>query len=421
MNLPLSSAEIIAVGSELLGWTRLDTNSLFITELLASMGIEVKGKCVVGDDRVRLAAVVGEALRRSDLVVLSGGLGPTDDDLTRETVAEVLGLALEEDPAIADCIAQRFARRGLRMPPVNRRQALVPRGATVLDNPHGSAPGLLIETADNVVVLLPGPPRELQPMFASLWQGGPMSARAPKERLHRVSLFTTQRSESHIEEVAQPLYSRWRDRNPPIETTILATPGQVELHLTLRSADAEAARQSLADASKELVRALGDTVFTTDGRPLHHYVGDMLRERGLVIAVAESCTGGLLLERLTDIPGSSEYVSGGIVAYTNELKTTLLGVDPALIERHGAVSEAVAAAMAEGIAERTGAPVSVAITGVAGPGGGSPAKPVGTVVIAVLVAGKPILVRTHSFPGGRDLVRFQATQAALDTLRRLLQ
>jgi nicotinamide-nucleotide amidase len=235
-----------------------------------------------------------------------------------------------------------------------------------------------------------------------------------------VSLFTTQRSESHVEEIAQPIYSRWRDRQPPIETTILATPGQVELHLTMRSRDAEAAAQTLAEARQQLVDALGDCVFTVDGRPLHRVIGDMLRERGLRLAAAESCTGGLLLERLTQVPGSSEYIDGGIVAYTNALKTTLLGVEPAIIEKHGAVSEPVAAAMAEGMQARSGASVAVAITGVAGPGGGTPAKPVGTVVIAVLLQGKPLSVRTHSFPGGREHVRFQATQAALDTLRRLL-
>ena len=417
---PLASAEILAVGSELLGWTRLDTNSLYITESLAALGIEVKSKGVVGDERGRLRQMFQQALERSDLVVLTGGLGPTDDDLTREVVAEALGLELVEDPQITATIAERFARRGLRMPEVNRRQAMVPRGATPLPNPQGSAPGLAIETAGKVVVLLPGPPRELQPMLAALCHEGLIAERAGVERLHKVSLFTTQRSESHVEEIAQPIYSRWRDRQPPIETTILATPGQVELHLTMRSRDADAAVKMLSDARQQLVDALADCVFTTDGRPLDRVIGDLLREQRLKIAAAESCTGGLFLERLTQVPGSSEYVEGGIIAYTNALKTTLLGVDPALIEKHGAVSEPVAAAMADGVQARTGASVAVAITGVAGPGGGTPAKPVGTVVIAVLVQGQTLVVRTHSFPGGRDHVRFQATQAALDTLRRLL-
>ena len=354
-------------------------------------------------------------------MVLTGGLGPTDDDLTRDAVSEALGLPMVEDPDITATIARRFERRGLQMPEVNRRQAMVPRGATPLANPHGSAPGLYIEVGSGkVVVLLPGPPRELQPMLSSLCDGGRLAARSGQMRFVRASLFTTQKSESHIEEIVQPIYSRWRDRDPPIETTILATPGQVELHLSMRSPDEAAALRTLEAARDELAKALGDWAFTSDGRSLHRVVGDMLRERRLTIAAAESCTGGLLLERLTDVPGSSDYVAGGIVAYTNDLKTSLLGVDPALIAEHGAVSQPVAAAMAEGMRERSGADVSVSITGIAGPGGGSREKPVGTVMIAVLVSGKPLSVRTHSFPGARDHVRFQATQAALDTVRRLL-
>lgn len=420
MSAALTAAEIIAVGSELLGWSRLDTNSLFITEQLAALGIDVKGKSVVGDDRERLRAVFTESLRRSDLVILTGGLGPTDDDLTREVVADALGLPMSEEPAITATIARRFSRRGLEMPEVNRRQAMVPRGATPLPNPHGSAPGLFIEAEGKVIILLPGPPRELQPMLTALCERGLLAARAGAERIFKVSVFTTQRSESHVEEQVQPIYSRWREENPPIETTILATPGQVELHLSLRAADEAAAMKRLEAARQQLVAVLGDSAFTTDGRPLHRLVGDMLRDRRLTLAAAESCTGGLLLERLTGVPGSSDYVAGGIVAYTNTLKTTLLGVEPALLEQHGAVSEPVAAAMAEGLRERTRAEVSIAITGIAGPGGGSPEKPVGTVVIAVLAPGRPMSIRTHSFPGGREHVRFQATQAALDTLRRLL-
>jgi nicotinamide-nucleotide amidase len=420
-HLNIAAAEVIAVGSELLGWTRLDTNSLFITERLAALGIEVKAKSVVGDDRSRLATIFQQAFDRSDLVVLTGGLGPTDDDLTREVVASALGLPLAEDPAITEQIRERFAKRGLRMPEVNRRQAMVPSGATVLDNPNGSAPGLLIAQGGRLVVLLPGPPRELQPMFNALCDGGEIARRAGPERLFTVSLFTTQHSESHVEEIAQPIYSTWRDRDPAIETTILATPGQIELHLTMRSADAATATAALEAARRELIEALGDCVFSTDSRKLPHVVGDLLRERGLKIAAAESCTGGLLLQRLTDIAGSSAYVVGGVVSYSDEVKRDLLGVDAELIKTHGAVSEAVAAAMADGIYERTKAEVCVAITGIAGPGGERPGKPVGTVVIAVRVAGQTMNVRTHLFPGGREHVRFQSSQAALDTVRRLLR
>jgi nicotinamide-nucleotide amidase len=421
MTAALQTAEVIAVGSELLGSTRLDTNSLFIANQLAHVGIELKGKAVVGDDRARLREVFARALDRADLVVLSGGLGPTDDDLTREAVSDALGLELHEDPAITDRIRRRFERRGLAMPEVNRRQAMVPRGATSLPNPNGSAPGLVIPWGDKLVVLLPGPPRELQPMLIDLCaENGAIGKRAGMSRVYKASLFTTGLSESHVEERAQPLYSKWRDSAEPIETTILAAPGQVELHLSMRSADASHAMRALEEARAALVRAIGDAVFTTDSRLLPQVVGDMLRERQLTIAAAESCTGGLLLQRLTDVPGSSAYVKGGIVAYSNAMKTDLLGVDEALLKAHGAVSEPVAAAMAEGLRARTAASACVAITGIAGPEGGTAEKPVGTVVIAVLIDGKPLYVGTHLFPGGREMVRLQSTQSALDRVRRML-
>lgn len=418
----MNSAEVIAVGSELLGSSRIDTNSLFIAQALGALGIELKAKAVVGDDRARLSDLFTLALSRADLVVVTGGLGPTDDDLTREAVAEALDLPLIEDPQITARIRERFESRGLAMPEVNRRQAMVPRGATALPNPHGSAPGLFIPAAGKVAVLLPGPPRELQPMLRALCApDGLLSSRAGSERVHTVSIFTTGMSESHVEETAQPLYSRWRDGPDPIQTTILATPGQVELHLTTRSADAARADKRLSDARAELVAALGAFVFCTDGRSLPQVIGDVLRETGLTFAAAESCTGGLLLARMTDVAGSSEYVRGGVVAYSNEMKIASLGVDPAVITAHGAVSEPTAAAMADGVHARTGADVCVAITGVAGPGGGTATKPVGTVVIAVRIEGQPLSVRTQLFSGARDIVRFQATQAALDGVRRMLR
>ena len=422
MTTPIRTAEVIAVGSELLGWTRLDTNSLFIAEQLATVGIELKSKSVAGDDRGLIAALFAQSLQRVDLVVLTGGLGPTDDDLTRDAVADALGLELIEDEAITARIRHRFERRGLPMPAVNRRQAMVPRGATSLPNANGSAPGILIETDHRLVVLLPGPPRELQPMLAALCSaGGAIALRAGSERLHKVSLFTTGLSESHVDEIAQPIYSKWRDATPPIETTILATPGQVEVHLTLRSAETASAQQVLLKARGELVDALGEAAFSTDGRLLPQVVGDMLRERGLTLAAAESCTGGLLMQRLTDVAGSSAYVKGGVVAYSNELKTRWLGVDAALIDAHGAVSEVVAAAMVDGLRARIGADVCVAITGVAGPGGGTADKPVGTVVTAIQMADQPLSVTTHRFPGGREMVRLQSTQAVLDRIRRMLR
>ena len=412
-------AEIIAVGSELLGTSRLDTNSLYVTERLSALGIDVKIKTVVGDDRDDLASVLRQALARADVVVLSGGLGPTDDDLTRDVVSEVLGLPMDLDESIVDKIRGRFARRGLTMPDVNRRQAMVPRGAIVLDNPLGTAPGLFIPHGAQVVILLPGPPRELQPMFDLVCRG-PLQERAGKERAHRATLFITGRGESHVEQMVQPIYARWRDRTPPISTTILAAMGQIELHLSVREPDDRRAAAILEAAVAELMTVIADDVYSTDGRTMEEVVGHLLAARGYTIAAAESCTGGLLTSRLTDVAGSSAYVRASVVAYAYEDKTALLGVPKETIETHGAVSEPVAVAMAEGIRDRTGADVAVGITGIAGPGGGTEKKPVGTVVIAVLVPGQPVYVRTYTFMGGRAMIKFQATQAALDRVRRML-
>lgn len=414
---PLRTAEIIAVGSELLGTTRLDTNSLFLSGALASLGIVLRAKSVVGDDRAVLAQLFAQALSRVDLVVLTGGLGPTDDDVTRDAVAEVLGLPFTEDPAIVETIERRFARRGLRMPENNRRQARVPQGAIVLDNPNGTAPGLYIAHGPQVVVLLPGPPRELRPMMSRVCEG-PLAARVGVERIHTTSLFVTGRTESHVEEAIQPVYSRWVHETPPIETTILAAPGQIEIHLTLRSAEPAAARDRLNRARDALIAALGDVVFSTDGRLLEEVVGDLLKTGGLTIAAAESCTGGLFMSRLTDVPGSSAYVRGGVVAYANDLKTAFVAVPPEVLREHGAVSEPVAAAMAEGARVRVAADIGVGITGVAGPDGGTPQKPVGTVAIAVSGPGEAARVKTFSFPGGRAQIKYQSAQLALDMVRR---
>jgi nicotinamide-nucleotide amidase len=415
----LRTAEIIAVGSELLGPSRLDTNSLYVAEKLAALGIELRVKSVVGDERADLAALLRAALARADVVVLTGGLGPTDDDLTRDVVADVLSRPMALDESIVEQIRARFGRRGLTMPEVNRRQAMVPEGAQVLDNPNGTAPGLFIDHHGKVVVLLPGPPREMQPMFDRVC-AGPLGERASAERVHRTSLFITGLGESHVEQAAQPIYARWRESEPPVATTILAAMGQVELHLSVRDADEPRARGVLDRVRAELLAVLGDHVYSEDGRVMEDVVGGALKARGLTIAAAESCTGGLLLSRLTDIAGSSAYVRAGVIAYDNADKTALLGVPADLITRHGAVSEPVAIAMAEGVKARTGADVAVGITGIAGPGGGTPEKPVGTVVIAVLAPGHDAYVRTFRFIGARTQVKFQATQAALDRVRRLL-
>lgn len=415
----VARAEIIAVGSELLTPSRVDTNSLHITERLNALGIAIAAKAVVGDDRAELASVLRAALGRADLVVVTGGLGPTDDDVTREAASDALGVPLDEQPEIVEVMRQRFAGRGLRMPEVNRKQALVLRGADVLRNPHGTAPGLAIVHEGRHLLLLPGPPGEMRPMLEE-WCTTHGAALAGAHHLIRRVLKIANMSESHVEEIAQPIYSRWVSAPMPIATTILAGPGQIELHLTVSAASREAADSALAEAAAELAAAVGPAVFTTSGESIEEVVGALLRARAGTISIAESCTGGLVSSRLTDVPGSSDYVLAGIVAYSNESKVALLGVPAVLIEQHGAVSEPVAVAMAEGARERTHATVGVGITGIAGPGGGSAAKPVGTVAIATVAEGHPARVKTYHFRGGRQQIKLFASQAALDQVRRLL-
>jgi nicotinamide-nucleotide amidase len=412
------TAEILAVGSELLTPYRSDTNSLYLTARLNELGIEVRAKAIVGDSAADLAALFEHALARADLVLLTGGLGPTADDVTRETVAAVLGLPLDEDADILASLRARFAARGVPMPEINRRQARVPRGATILPNLNGTAPGLWIEAADRVVVLLPGPPRELQPIFQE-HVGPRLAGRTAGRGLRRRVIKVTGRPESQVEEIAQPVYRKMADWTTPVDTTILAAPGQIELHLSARGADLDEVDRVLEQAVQMLASTLGDIVFSTDGRNLPDVVGDMLRRRGARVALGESCTGGLVLGRLTDVAGSSEWVLGGITAYADDVKVAQLGVPAELIADHGAVSEPVAAAMAQGARERLGAELGIGVTGIAGPAGGSATKPVGTVVIAVSL-GPLEEVRTFRFLGDRQMVRQQATQAALEMARRAL-
>jgi nicotinamide-nucleotide amidase len=414
----LSRAAIIAVGSELLTPLRIDTNSLYLTEHLNALGIDVVFKSVVGDDRGELAALLRLALERVDLVVLTGGLGPTDDDVTREVAAGVLGRELTEDPAITERLRARFARFQRTMPEINRRQAMVPAAARVIENTHGSAPGLWMETGDHVVLLLPGPSRELKPMVEQL-ASGLLRERASGWLLRRRIVRIAGRLESQAEELLQPLYRQWEKRDPPIAATILAALGQLELHLSTKTAGESAADAALTAAVADVVGVFGTDVFSTAGQALEEVVGELLAARGLTIAVAESCTGGLIASRLTDVAGSSRYVERGIVTYSNAAKTELLGVPAELMAQHGAVSEPVALAMADGVRARSRVDVGVGVTGIAGPGGGSVDKPVGTVAIAAVTSGVS-RSRVFRFLGEREQVKFQASQAALDMVRRIM-
>jgi len=416
LNVSLT-AEILAIGSELLTPFRVDTNSLFLTSRLNDLGIEVIAKSVVGDRPEALVAALRLAVSRADIVVTSGGLGPTDDDLTRDAIVAVAGVASVEDPEVVDAIAKRFASRNMAMPAINRRQAMVPVGATVLDNPRGTAPGLWMPVSTCVIVALPGPPRELKPMWDD-HVAVRIAENTGSQRLRRRTLKIAGRGESHVDEIAAPIYGRWRSHVPAIETSILASPGQVELHLSAQGTDVDQLDRALDEATVELATALGHAVFSTDGRELEEVVGELLRAQGATVSAAESCTGGMLLGRLTNVSGSSAWVTGGVVAYDNAVKVTQLGVSPEVLQEHGAVSEPVASAMAAGVRATLGTSVGVGITGVAGPTGGTEAKPVGMVVIAVDGPGAAHTVRTLRFPGDRAMVRQMSVQAAMDMLRR---
>jgi len=304
------------------------------------------------------------------------------------------------------------------MPEINRRQGLVPDGAILLENAHGTAPGLWMEHGQTAIVLLPGPPREMKPMFEAVVRER-LSPRSRGAGLFRRVLKITGRTESDVDATVQPVYGPWAWQDVPISTTILAVLGQIELHLTAKAPDRATADRALDSAVRALCAALGDSVYSVDGSPIEEVVGRLLKGRALTIATAESCTGGLLSSRLTDVPGSSDYVQTGLVCYSNRSKIEWLGVPEPVIAEHGAVSEPVARAMAGGIRRRAGTSVGVGITGIAGPGGGTAEKPVGTVVIAVVwdeVEG----ARTFQFIGGREMVKFQATQAALNMVRLML-
>lgn len=413
-----SRVTVVAVGSELLSLGRVDTNSPYIAAALQRLGLAVTGTAVVGDDLEDLTQTLRQSLERNDLVVCTGGLGPTDDDRTRDAAAAAAGLALHEDQQLVAVIRERFARRGMEMPEINRRQAMVPDGASIVANERGSAPGLWIPAGERALLLLPGPPREMQPMLDAA-MATHIAPRWGGVRTVRRAVVVGGRSESWVDERAQPVYGPWRHEPVPITTTILASLGTVELHLSCHGNDETALARRLDVAVGDLCAVLGADVVNLDGRTLEQTVGGLLAARGWRVALAESCTGGLVTKRLTDVPGSSAYVDRAVIAYSNAAKVDSLGVPGALIESSGAVSEAVAAAMAEGVRRRASADVSVAVTGIAGPGGGTAEKPVGLVCFAVAGA-RGTEVRTARFSGDRAFIRSLATTTALDMLRRYL-
>jgi nicotinamide-nucleotide amidase len=345
------NAEIIAVGSELLTPFRMDTNSLFLTEQMNQLGVEVIFKSVVGDELKRLVAAAQHSLFRSEVVIFSGGLGPTEDDLTREAVAEALGVPLQRDVGVLAGIEQRFANRGWKMSPNNAKQADVLEGAVVLPNPNGTAPGQWLtgkfDGRERIVILLPGPPHELKPLFEAECRER-LRSKLPAAALATRVLKVAMLGESQVDSRVAPIYKRY----PEVQTTILAGPGEIQLHFKSRASTIEAAQARVDEAADAVEEELDDAVFSRNSESLEQIVGYWMQMRNATLAVAESCTGGLLSERITSVSGSSRYFAGGAIVYSNAVKTDLAGVPADMIERHGAVSREVAAALAEGIRYR---------------------------------------------------------------------
>lgn len=406
-------AEIIAVGTELLGVQRVDTNSLFITDQLNMLGVEVRRKMVVGDHRELLTASIREALDRVEIVILTGGLGPTEDDLTREAVAAATGRKLIFRDDLRDAIAARFRSFNRKMAEVNLRQAYLVEGAEPLDNPNGTAAGQWLEQDSRVVMMLPGPPHEMKAMFTN--DCVPRLERRLPPRVIRTRFYRVAgMGESDLDQLIAPVYSKYEN---PV-TTILAAPSDIQIHLRARCATAEEAEALLSEVGSPIEALLGDRIYSRNGDPLETVAGQMLVARNATLSVAESCTGGLLGQRITSVAGSSKYFVGGFLAYSDLMKQQLLGVDAQLLAAHTSVSEEAARAMAEGARARTGSTYAVSITGEAGPDS-STGAPVGTVFLGFAGPGGSESRRLQ-LPGDRTRIRTFAAQAALDLLRRKL-
>jgi len=409
------TAEIIAIGSELLLPDRSDTNSLWLTDQLNRVGIDVRLKTIVGDDDARLEEVVKDAVKRSRVVITTGGLGPTEDDITRKVVARALNRRLSLDEQVLEEIRARFRSFGIaNMPERNSRQAMVITGASVLPNPNGTAPGLYLQHEGCEVVLMPGPPREMKPMFEN-------HVLPRISNLGGETCFCTRvlriagMGESAVDEKIAPIYTRYE--NP--QTTILFNSSEIEIHLRAHGRSEVDAETLLDDLSLKIEHELGNAAFSFRGETMEEVIGRRLAMTEFTLAVAESCTGGLIAQRLTSVPGSSKYFMESCVTYSNESKVRLVGVDKKLIKEFGAVSQQVARDMARGVRHRAKTDFGLAVTGIAGPGGGTPEKPVGLVYIA-LADDAHTEHRKLTIPGDRELVRWRASQAALDMLRRRL-
>jgi nicotinamide-nucleotide amidase len=411
-------AEIIAAGSEMLTPHRQDTNSLYLTAQLNLLGVQVAFKTIVGDNLSHLTGAARNALARADIIIFSGGLGPTEDDLTREAAAAALGVELRRDGTILAELYKRFAARQMTMPPNNAKQADVLEGATVLDNAKGSAPGQYFDTViqgfRKIVILLPGPPGELKPLFEE--QVKPLlAAKLPPRHLAQRTLRMALIPESHVDARTAPIYKQYED----VETTILAGHGEIQLHFIAAKPTAAEAQARVDELTSRVEAEMEEAIFSSQGESLEEVVLLMLGLRHLTLASAESCTGGLMASRLTAVPGSSRYFLGGAVVYSDTLKTTFADVPAELVETAGPVSEPVSRALAEGIRARTGASIGVSITGIAGPTPGTGAdadKPIGLVYIGIADARETRVKELH-LTGDRDRIRWWASQHALELIR----
>ncbi len=406
-------AEIIAVGSELLSQARLETNSVFITQKLNQAGLRVMRKFVVEDREEEIRGALESAIEGSEVVILTGGLGPTHDDITREVVSNVLERELALDPKILEGLKSRYQRVGLKMTDNNLRQAMVPEGAECMENPNGTAPGIFLREGKTLLFLLPGPPREMKPMMGQVMD---LIGRYKKlTRPYYRQLKVASETESGVDSAIGSIYTSY----PSIETTILSSPGMIELMFYWKGeANQQRAEDQLGKLVTRVREQLGDSIFTDQEEDLEQVVGRMLREKGKTVATAESCTGGLLGKMLTDVPGSSDYYRGGVICYNNDLKADLVGVNETTLERFGAVSEQVAAQMAVGIRESAGADVGLSVTGIAGPGGGTAEKPIGLVFVGL--SSDQVRVKKMNLGGPREAIRLRASRFALDWLRKSL-
>jgi nicotinamide-nucleotide amidase len=391
-----------------------DTNSLYLTKRLNDLGLDVHFKTIVGDSWENLSRAIQQSLERSSILIATGGLGPTEDDRTREVLAAVLNKNLIFDKALLDKIEKRFAKRGIKMPVVNKKQAYVLENSVILENKNGTAPGLWIDTGTHTIVLLPGPPHEMQAMFEkTVW---PRLLAYKKRHVFRREIRTAGLTESKIESWLVDLYPKLTD----IQLTTLACPGQISLHIKSACEKSITNAKKKVDSATELLRGvLRENVFTLEGEELEEVIGKYLEKNNQTLAVAESCTGGFLGHRITNVPGSSAYFLQGVLVYSNQAKIDLLGIPPEKIERFGAVSPQVARAMATGIRKISKADYGLSITGIAGPSGGTKEKPVGLVYTG-LATPKKVFVKKNLFLGNRIAIKFQSSQKVLDMLRRYL-